>query len=352
MAITTLNPLSLAIGGGAAAPSGAAGCEFPQLFDLKPVYETLPVPVKLSLEALSPEITSKVSFSPLEVYKERISWLDPDQKTVLLPSDEGLLHLASFYGQKYGITLIVTGSCLKLKEAILGTDIDPSITSWGIIATRGDVAKPHVTPLVCSRQPDGTIQIAELDSVRDPIQHVHDAIAELQVVGVNIDLFQTRLPRQADPYSCRTDAIVILKDALRDLSTHNIVDIRSFLGVYDTEEARNCFDLPVSWSKGVQLSMTIKGDQSRPVVNKKHEPLVSFRERFTKMIPCEETYLFTARSEEGALKEERVIHANSKSVNTYLNIKGKKLVDKITDSLASLDGFQQMQFEILKSKYI
>jgi hypothetical protein len=125
------------------------------------------------------------------------------------PTAEALI--ADYYARRYGIDITIIDAAKHFKSAILHTLAQHPEEFMAGFFVPGDghsAAVVHVTPLVLGRQKDlGTYAIT-LDSAE--VGQVY-LWAKAYVDWV----FVADARRQVDRFSCRTDAMVILKDALR-----------------------------------------------------------------------------------------------------------------------------------------
>ena len=228
---------------------------------------------------------------------------------IAYPTDRGLVLLAAYYEKKYGIPIIVAPSARAYEKALLGEGAPEGSKHWGIIATNGSGAG-HVTPFLCCKTPEGKIQAVDLDSVGGSPVHASN--------NRDITWFKVTGKRQADVYSCRTDALVVLKDSLRDLRTRSIEDLSVVL-------PSTACKLPARWGKSVQISAALGEDVDDKVVSKRGESFREHRARFRLEAPRRDYYAFTTRHDLGEVQTV----GSPVMINSYLLYKGKRNLNLI-----------------------
>lgn len=308
-------------------------------------------PEKIELTTLPHSIISHLDNKPHAAFKDAVSWSDPELSTVAVPTDEGLVLLAAKYSKKYDIPIFIAGSSEKLRSAVLGESTSEDTLFWGVIATSGSAEALHVTPLICMRMPSGQIQIAEMDSVRQPILHVKHLFIDLAREKANVDIFSSYFARQADYYSCRSDAIVLLKDALRDLKAKKVTDLKTFLGVHLKNGIIQKFFLPDAWSKTVQISGSIAGTLAQKAISKRNISMKEFRELYNAPVTKVESFSLHSFNALGHVETTSIMITTKKIVNTFLNLKGKIFMREFADLQSSQDFDLQMRFGFLLDTY-
>ena len=315
------------------------------------VYEASKVAkLTTNLKHLSKKLAAVSEADPIGIYLSKTEWVDEELKTIAAPSDEGLMLMASYYNSKYSIPIQISGSYESLYNALLGRGISGDFTTWGVIATTGLETNHHVTPLICLKTDPGVVQIAVLDSVNSPILDVLEALSTLQLKDEKVKIFYINSRRQSDEIGCRTDALVILKDALRDLRSKKVTNLMAFLSVkFDGTNFR--FPLPYAWSKTVQVPCDQQGHAKDLVINKKGESFEAFISRFNRpAIRSKSSHLcYTAFN--GSKKEIEETLNQEKIARTYLNYKGKKIADKMEALIKAEEVSVMMGYSFLKGLY-
>jgi hypothetical protein len=316
------------------APLFKASTEKTVFYEIKQDMGVLESRLELTLATAPKTLLPLLKPNLLSIYKISQRWIDAEFSRYIVPTDLGLMMLASYYQAKYNICIMVVGSSKKVQEALLGNFVDPSCRVWGVICTSGHESYLHVTPILCFRNASGFLQIADLDSIKDPIDELKYTLTDLIRSGQKVESFQVKLPRQADYYSCRTDAIVLLKDALRDIEAQKIDDLREILDLPAGDKSHE-FNLPIRWSKSCQISRHVLGDESLHVINKSDEPYKVFKERFQKKLLRSQEFVCVNRKENGDLEEEQHILIEEKTVNTFLKEKSLRhahIMNRLKDS--------------------
>jgi hypothetical protein len=248
------------------------------------------------------------------------------------PTDKGLMLLCAYYFQKYGIDITVTSSYETFAEALKGPLYKPGAKAWGIIATNGDLLRSHVTPVICYKKDEASpIEILQLDSIETPVLSVSETLREMKSEDPTYPIYTVRGSRQMDSYGCRTDALCVLKDALRLLDHYRPDNLRSYLKVIEDYGHRYSFHLPASWAKTAQLLTSIKDPLSTPVISS-YGTLEAFLKAHTKK-PASSISL-------------------KLPTNMYLSFKGKKLVQKIPQILEQNNSDLRRRFRHLEAFYI
>jgi hypothetical protein len=315
------------------------------------VYEAAKVAkLTLNLKHFSKKSATVSEADPIGIYVSKTEWVDEELKTIAAPSDEGLMLMASYYNSKYSIPIQITGSYESLYNALLGRGISGDFTTWGVIATTGLETNHHVTPLICLKTDPGVVQIAVLDSVSSPILDVLEALSTLQLKEEKVKIFYINSRRQSDDIGCRTDALVILKDALRDLRSKKVTNLMAFLNV-KFDGTNFGFSLPYSWSKTVQVPCAQLGDVKDLVLNKKGESFEAFISRFSRPAIRSRSSLLCYTAFNGSKKEIAETSNQEKIARTYLNYKGKKIAAKMEALIKAEEVSIMMGYSFLKGLY-
>ena len=248
------------------------------------------------------------------------------------PTDKGLMLLCAHYHKKYNIDISVTSSYVTFQEALKAPLYKPGARVWGIIATNGDPVRSHVTPVICFRKDAASpIEILMLDSSETPVLAVRDTLKAIKDENPEALIYEVKGTRQFDNYGCRTDALVVLKDALRILENPAIDHLASFLKLRKDYGPRYSFFLPASWAKTVQVYDVIKDPKSTPILSK-HRTLEAFLHAHTPVASTSSISL-------------------DLPISKYLSDKGKKLTSKIEAVLLENDKTLKRRFRLLEAFY-
>lgn len=262
------------------------------------------------------------SLYPTAVGKRRVL-LEREADTIAYPTDRGLMLIAAYYEKKYHIHIKVVSSPAGFEEALH----DKEHSSFGIIITAG-WGKGHVLPVLCHRPLEGPLQVSLLDSSgnykvgNDNYLDIAEALPDIQLFKIEEE------PRQTDAFSCRTDALCLLRDGLRELQETGSSTLEDFLSPhikplsYWGEGVTQTHTLPPSLGKTVQRSSALKGDTSAPVPGKRKESLAKFYERYSRLAPFAWEYY-------DAKGDLLVSYLFLKTLLLYLNFKGKRNLELV-----------------------
>lgn len=211
------------------------------------------------------------------------TWLrDERLNTIAAPTDRGLLLLAAHYEHKYGIKMLVVTSEEGLREAVKGSSLPPSCQNWGIIYTQGQASGlGHVTPLLCHKTAEGSVEAAVLDSTGKSYFSWFTDYPDIK-------WSYAEKGRQSDERSCRTDALVILKDALTNLAKHPVPTLDAFFDMKDVPSRKEkSFLLPSLLGRTAQISSAIQHDGTKKMATKYGESLSEFKKRHSAKVKVE-----------------------------------------------------------------
>lgn len=310
--------------------------------------------VPTPLEALPKEILEALPFKPSTVTKTRTLWSDQHMTTLAMPTDKAMLATLSYYQLKYGVPIVLAASGKSIKQAILSSSFGDEVTTWGVIVSTGTIDVPHVTPLLVHRDHLWQYHIFDLDSANFTLPHLKILLKGLLEGGLALKLYKVSKPRQADPFSCRTDSLVILKDALVDIALNSPDDLMKFINV-DTSLKLDIysgeFSLPAAWAKTVQVSSALPSDLSLLVNNKHEQSLADFRTRFIQKVSKQETYCVSTTTPDGSEVSREYKLSLKYHVNTYLNYKALRLVKLMKRLTSENDPRIIAIFNALKKAY-
>lgn len=310
--------------------------------------------VPTPLEALPKEILEALPFKPSTVTKTRTLWSDQHMTTLPMPTEKAMLATLSYYQLKYGVPIVLAASGKSIKQALLSSVFGDEVTTWGVIVSTGTIDVPHVTPLIVHRDHLWQYHIFDLDSANFTLPHLKMLLKGLLESGLAMNLYKVSKPRQADPFSCRTDSMLILKDALVDIALSSPDDLLKFINV-DTSVKLDIysgqFTIPAAWAKTVQVSSALPGDLSLLVNNKHEQSLADFRARFVQKVSKEETYSVSTTTPDGNEVSREYKLKFSYHVNTYLNYKALRLVKLMKRLTSENDPRIIAIFNSLKKAY-
>jgi len=262
-----------------------------------------------------------------EIYAGKLNlqedFSDPFFQTYAVPTNQGLSLLALRLKQKHDLDIIVVKSKEDTKKAIQG-EFFSKASPWGVIVCSDSNSTLHVTPYLCQINKDGVLEIADLDSVITPLDHAEDAVKEILKEKPDTLFVSTKTTRQADEYSCRTDALSILKQALLVLKNKPSSFIEFLLPEPCEKRSRLICNIPSIISKTCQTKSAIAGSFEEKVWGKRDESLQEFLTRSVKETVKKRVVSYIKRSPLTALAAgtESVEIEIVKKVNTYLIEKG------------------------------
>jgi hypothetical protein len=263
-----------------------------------------------------------------------------------------MVAAAAYYKNKYGINIHIVCE----QKANKTYDLMQQLTDGeqlGIIA-RPCISRTHVTPLIISRKGEDIFIIA-LDSVYEE----SDFIPSIEIIfknnlitpddKKNYHLIITSGRRQADFHSCRNDALIILKDALKrpdvvscfqaftkrvDSDVYQAsANNRVILSTYDTK-------LPAFLFKTMQINKELTNftDQDKDTVLKRSadghiKTLQTHLDKYKRtVIATKKTEIIYEDSDTTSITEHKW------PVNAYLQIKGFLILVKAFPELADDAG--------------
>jgi hypothetical protein len=223
--------------------------------------------------------------------RDSLSHLDPDeefQTEVHSHCDEydfsreimvlysGLVKISNYYRKKYGIHIFIIEN-----EAEIDTILkeNPGLQNFGIIYAK----RVHVVPFLINKTAD-SFQVIDLDSTG-----AESSFSDKKKINDKFESFEAQIiqcipRRQADGYSCRTDALVLLKNSLLNLQQRPIRDFRDIMEIKVKDFFATVKKLPLSWCHTFQICERTKGIESKAIlrprrVGKKPESVYDFAKR-------------------------------------------------------------------------
>ncbi len=188
---------------------------------------------------------------------------------IFFPSDTCMAAAAAYYKNKYGIHIHIVCEVQAHKTYELIQQLNDG-EQLGIIARSAQYVV-HVTPLIISKQGED-IFIIVLDSIDDrpEFSYIIENFFKEKLINPddkkNYHLILVDGDRQADSYSCRHDALIILKDALKKpdlLSYFRPCEQQVISDCYQSSEDDNfvfkaySMQLPMFLFKTVQISSVL-----------------------------------------------------------------------------------------------
>lgn len=187
---------------------------------------------------------------------------DQTAPVVQCPTNEGLNKITEGYKQKYDINISVCMD-IQLKNLLIELKQENDFPRAFIITNQYNL---HVTPIIINKYANN-LEVLILDVLG--IANLHPYPMILRVCKqLNIIPFCTKEIRQADGYSCRTGAAVILRNALIDLPKD--VSLASYfpdknLKFFNPEEIYEVA-IPPSWTYGDQIFFNNEKIMAQPIV--------------------------------------------------------------------------------------
>ncbi len=171
--------------------------------------------------------------------------------TIFLPDNLLILRFTWKYLTKYQIHI---KQCYYFSlETTIKTFLKEAKQTFGIIYQLH--ARGHVLPMIFNFQ-DGRKQVLLLDSLGSPGVH-QDTYKSFVTwfTETDFEMFISGDQRQADNRSCRTEALIILRNCLIDLKSMKIADLKDyFLKIHSYDIGPYMVELPPSADYHSQIS--------------------------------------------------------------------------------------------------
>lgn len=277
-------------------------------------------------------------------------------KQFAAPTNRGLMLLSAYYFNRYNVDIVVTGSSAAFAYALSkpsGFCMKETPKAWGIIAVQRGFSS-HATPVICYQKDETSpIHYLILDSIQDPTKYVWDHFKSLKEEEVSVSSYVVKGKRQLDLRGCRTDALCILKDALRQLNSLDIENMDEFLKITDLETSyltgSKIFNMPATWAKTAQTPESLK-QVNLSDTTLAGETLESFRARYTLFDALRiEKYRLDAKLITGETVSHDYQCRLLKPQCAYLNYKGKRNFYKVMQILKDKDPLIKMRFALLNA---
>ena len=175
------------------------------------------------------------------------------------PTIKGLSYkilgeIAKFYSNKYHINM---STCLdsNLSSVLKGWQSENEFTPRGVIVLNHK-EEGHVTPIIVNKT-SGKMEVLTLDVLGKVSEYMPTCFETIKACkDLDIDCWFAAINRQATPLGCGTGAVVVLRNALIDLSQKNqsILTLQDVLGQpLNSENICNhsvklICNLPVTWT--------------------------------------------------------------------------------------------------------
>ncbi len=279
------------------------------------------------------------------------------------PGHAAKLVVADLYRKKYGVQILVQKDPIadagQLARLLLDKVNAANGKAVGFVlhANRSNAKEfplpdnsrdylGHVLPVIAQRSAKG-IEIVNLDSVKETASELEDALCIIQGSGLEVKALKLNIPqRQADGYSCHTDALQVLKDALISQTRTRKSLHNNYLKMYGIP-ARLCgqldaadeflstrfINMPPHLQKTVQRSQALASSR------------MTFKETMATQVPS------WGHRKKQTLGEHRqrysaIIPTSGKTVNHFLLFKGYR------NALKVLEQLESYQNKALRKQYL
>jgi hypothetical protein len=290
-------------------------------------------------------------FNITSAYQISSRFSEPIVQSFAVPKDLGLIYLAARYKAKYDIDIFVAGDARSIARIIQEALALKKAQIFGIICSYKEFDICHVTPILCLIKESFELQIVNLDSTKTPLESFGHALGYLKKEKIVYQRFSLKGVRQADCYSCRTDALTILKDALRDLKHHAVNDLSTYFTGLEGCDRRLYVDLPMPWSRVCQTSRLQNGSSEQLLIGKKGLTVKSFKEKFTFNCVRSDAFELLGFDQEGRKKAQIIEISTDVKVNLFLIYKGKKNFENLKSFITNLQKKDIDWIQYLESKY-
>lgn len=286
-----------------------------------------------------------------------------DMGPVARPGHAAKLIVADLYRKKYGIQIWVQKDPIDDAEQLAQLMLDKvnaaNGKALGFVLHSNHSAENeyplqdnsrdylhHVLPVIAQQSAKG-IEIVNLDILKKTSSRLEDALCIIQDSGLEVEVIKLNIPqRQADGYSCHTDALQVLKDTLINthkagksirknfLKNHGIpARLCGQLDAADDYLSTRFINMPPHLQKTVQRSQAIASSR------------MSFKETMATQLASR------GLSKKQTLGEHRqrysaIIPTTGKTVNHFLLFKGYRNAFKV---LAQLESCQN---KVLRAQYL
>ena len=242
---------------------------------------------------------------------------------------ETMEKVAANYKKKYHANITIC-NFNKLTDTIDGLHSSKDPRAQGIIVWHSDTK--HVVPLIFNKH-DNNAEIINLDVLGGLANHNLTKDVNF-CLGPNLNIINAiRIyapkNRQADTLSCRTGALILLRNALNDLKSHNYPSLEDYLEPHIKND-----QLPDTWVYGEQIFKADKSTNS-PIKNKKIT-VSTFRNAYRKEVEKRVTLTLKINKLKAKPNPEKIAEWN----------KTEDLSVKITDDELIISGIIRVQHNI------
>ncbi len=274
---------------------------------------------------------------------------------IVFPSELALAAAASYYNDKYDIDITVSGffNIKPLVEKMMAS-YDGDFQSGVLVnVDPGNDADSHFIPLVISRRA-GKVDIVVLDSAAHQMQGALYVLS-MAIENCQVTFVDHTKKRQADYHSCRNDAMLVVKNALK---------FEDFMTRFEKESKMSMAgfvrhaSLPPFMSRTIQnakkmkdfspeeMEMDIRPDKSKKSHEKKS--LSEHYQRYTHSLQASIDHKYEDNTGSHHKKYDKTW-----DVNRYLQEKGYSLICKAFSQLDDGNGgIDQKKKESIVEKHI
>ncbi|MCF7806231.1 MAG: hypothetical protein K9M13_01020 [Simkaniaceae bacterium] len=327
--------------------------------------DVLPEEFKTTIPCISGEIQSTIDAKKTTTKTFVIDGHD----SVYIPTTTSIQLIAAHYKTKYGIEIFICDNTDNLPRLL--TEKSQEAKTFGIIMATDPHL--HVTPILCRKSSaiEEPIEIALMDSVANNAGLIDDShglqfIRKLTETELDYRLMSSFGARQVDEFSCRVDALTLLKRALIDLKGREGTKLSDYLKINNEKESKELgwqqfasneltpkslaspdrsqyvpyqfFKVPETWAVGRQYAdgVGFRDDAHSTVVHKK-ETLDAFQRRYYKTIDVVTHFQFSSSPSYGTTEKPPqydIQVVTQKEFNTYWAQKSHKYVDLVSKIIA------------------
>jgi hypothetical protein len=293
---------------------------------------------------------------------------------IFFPSDTHMVAAVAYYKKKYDINIHIVCEVQAYKTYELIQQLNDG-EQLGVIARPAQFIA-HVTPLIISKQGED-IFIIILDSVDDRPEFAYIIEDFFKEKLINLDdkknyhLILADGDRQADSYSCRNDAFIILKDALRKPNVVSYFEPfkQELSGEFYQSSADDKFvfktysvQLPLFLFKTIQIDTVLANftDEDKSTILKISKDgdiktLQTHLDKYKRSVVATTTeisYENQVNPETNTYDQEVITEEKKCIINVYLQMKGFLMLVTVFPELSDAEGkIDASKQELLLSKY-
>jgi hypothetical protein len=294
---------------------------------------------------------------------------------IFFPSDTHMVAAVAYYKKKYDINIHIVCEVQAYKTYELIQQLNDG-EQLGVIARPAQFIA-HVTPLIISKQGED-IFIIVLDSVDDrpEFAYIIEDFFKEKLINPddkkNYHLILADGDRQADSYSCRNDAFIILKDALRKPNVVSYFEPfkQELSGEFYQSSADDKFvfktysvQLPLFLFKTIQIDTVLANftDEDKSTILKISKDgdiktlqthLDKYKRSVVATTTTEISYENQVNPETNTYDQEVITEEKKCIINVYLQMKGFLMLVTVFPELSDAEGkIDASKQELLLSKY-